>query len=60
MLGTVLPAWDKTKPFVISSIPHDQVWMNLAMKGLKVKQRQAFIHSSWMVGAFTFSSNLVT
>ena len=32
MLETILPAWYKTKPFVISTIPHDQVWMELAEK----------------------------
>ena len=48
MLGTVLLAWDKTKPFVISSIPHDQVWMKLAMKGLKVKQRHLYIIYGWL------------
>ena len=48
MLETMLPPWDKTKPFVIPSIPHDQVWKELAVKGLKVKQRHLYIVYGWL------------
>lgn len=48
MLGSVLPAWDKTKPFLISSIQHDQVQMKLGVKSLKVKQRHLHTVYGWL------------